>query len=133
MNSESTLRSRRGCSPFGEPQLDAFRDLLLSRQEEVARSLAGLTKAGLRPPGDGSSVPVHTADLATETFDQEMSLDGMARTQVELSQIHDALERIEHRSYGLCNDCGQAISVARLEALLTAEFCIDCKSRLEAT
>ncbi len=132
MNSESALRSRRGCSPFNETELESFRALLLARQEEVSKSLAGLTEAGLRPPTEGSSVPVHTADLAADTFDQEMSLDGMARAQVELQQLHDALERIDHRSYGLCNDCGQAIATARLEALPTAEFCIDCKSRLEA-
>src|SRR5690349_18858992 len=108
MNSESALRSRRGCSPFGETELAAFRTLLIERQEEVSRSLVGLTEAGLRTPTDGSSVPVHTADLAADTFDQDMSLDGMARAQVELNQIYDALERIDHRSYGLCNDCGQA-------------------------
>ena len=74
---------------------------------------------------------MHVADLASETFDQEMSLEGMARVREELQGIADALERIEHRCYGLCNDCGTTISRARLEAMPTAEYCIDCKSRLE--
>jgi len=85
MNSESALRSRRGCSPFAEVELASFRARLLARQEVVSRSLAGLAEAGLNRPTDGSSVPLHTADLAADTFDQEMSLDGMARAQVELT------------------------------------------------
>jgi len=131
MNSESALRARRGCSPFSEADLEQFRTVLLARKTEVEKSLAGLSEAGLRTMGDGSSVPVHVADLATDTFDQEMSLEGMTRTREELQDIGDALERIEHRSYGLCNYCGSTISRARLEAIPTAEFCIDCKSRLE--
>src|SRR4051812_37768966 len=106
MNSESALRARRGCSPFSEQELETFRVRLLARLAEVDRSLAGLSEAGLRTPGDGSSVPIHTADLASETFEQILSLDCMARTQEEMAGLRDALERIDNRSFGLCNDCG---------------------------
>ena len=131
MNSESALKARRGCSPFSEPDLDTFKTRILLRREEVSRSLRGLSEAGLRTHGDGSSVPIHEADLASDTFEQNISLDCMARAQEEMNQLHDALERIENRSYGLCNDCGQTIGAARLDAMPTAEYCIDCKSRIE--
>ena len=131
MNSESALRARRGCSPLTEPELEIFRSRLVARQSEVSRSMVGLSEASLRTPTDGSSVPLHTADLASETFEQNLSLDCLARAQDELVQLRDALERIDNRSFGLCNDCGTAISAARLDAMPTAEYCIDCKSRLE--
>jgi RNA polymerase-binding protein DksA len=105
--------------------------MLEERQAHVEKMLAGLSEAGLRTAGDGSSVPVHVADLAAEVFEQDMSLDGMGRARVELQNIAEALERIDNRSFGLCNDCGSAISAARIEARPTAEYCIDCQSRLE--
>jgi RNA polymerase-binding protein DksA len=131
MNSESALKARRGCSPYGEAELGGFRALLEERNARVLKMQEGLSEAGLRPRGEGSSVPVHAADLEGDVFDQGMSLDAMARARAELQNIAEALERIDNRSFGLCNDCGAAIAAARIEAMPTAEYCIDCQSRQE--
>jgi RNA polymerase-binding transcription factor DksA len=135
MNSESALKARRGCSPFSPVDLDRFKSLLIDRAVTVEKMLGGLTDATRQTAGEsvggGSSVPVHLAELASETFEQELSLDFMARSQEELREIQDALERIEYRCYGLCTQCGLAIPTVRLDAMPTAEFCIDCKSRAE--
>jgi RNA polymerase-binding protein DksA len=52
------------------------------------------------------------------------------------AKLKDALDDVEHAlakhdkgAFGLCEDCGKAIASARLEAMPTARFCIDCASR----
>lgn len=47
----------------------------------------------------------------------------------EIAQIDKALKRIEDGGYGQCQECGEKIDEARLEALPYAEFCINCASK----
>ena len=45
-----------------------------------------------------------------------------------LSDIDDALAKIENGSYGTCEQCGKPIGDARLEAMPAARLCIKCAS-----
>lgn len=42
------------------------------------------------------------------------------------SKVDNALARIEDGTYGTCERCGEAIPVARLDALPYTTFCVDC-------
>ena len=46
-----------------------------------------------------------------------------------LSEVEDALGKIEAGTYGRCESCGKAIAPARLEAKPAARLCIDCASK----
>jgi len=48
-----------------------------------------------------------------------------------ISLIDDAIERLANGEYGICMECGERISEARLMARPYAIFCIKCKSRQE--
>ena len=48
-----------------------------------------------------------------------------------MKKIDSALERIEDGSFGECEDCGEDISMKRLLARPTAQFCISCKEEQE--
>jgi RNA polymerase-binding transcription factor DksA len=71
------------------------------------------------------------ADSGTKTFEREheMSLVIYARDMV--LQTERALERIENKSYGLCEDCGTAIGKARLQVFPRATLCMICKQKEE--
>ena len=45
--------------------------------------------------------------------------------------VEAALERIEERSYGECEDCGKAIRKTRLKAIPYTPLCINCASKRE--
>src|SRR3954471_4072808 len=45
-----------------------------------------------------------------------------------LSDIDDALAKIDAGTYGTCEQCGQPIGEARLEAMPAARLCITCAS-----
>src|SRR5438477_12656665 len=49
--------------------------------------------------------------------------------QETLSEVENALSKFEAGSYGTCENCGQPISPARLEAKPAARHCINCASK----
>lgn len=71
------------------------------------------------------------ADAGSASFEREtaQSLSNHARRL--LSQIDDALRRMDEGTYGICERCAQPIELARLEALPYALLCLDCKRRDE--
>ena len=64
---------------------------------------------------------------------QEMSKETGRRRRQKLIQIEAALRRIEEDDYGICQECGEDIATARLEADPTALLCIECASAREIT
>lgn len=49
----------------------------------------------------------------------------------QLIRVHRALHKIDVGDYGYCEECGQAIPFARLQAQPESEFCVDCLQALE--
>jgi DnaK suppressor protein len=47
-------------------------------------------------------------------------------------KIKKALERIENGTFGICERCGEDISIKRLTARPVTTLCIDCKTKEEA-
>jgi DnaK suppressor protein len=46
-------------------------------------------------------------------------------------EIDEALERIEDKTYGICEDCGKRVTSNRLKIMPFARLCITCKSESE--
>ena len=136
MNDETTVRQRQNCSPLSPEELARFRELLLTEQSAVLASCQGLSHVALRQSGDAggddASVTEDAADMSASLCEQDLSLGFLGRAQAELQEIGRALDRIDRRSYGLCDGCGKAIPVPRLEAIPTAGACLECKSQAEA-
>jgi DnaK suppressor protein len=68
------------------------------------------------------------ASFETERLYEYALKDRERRSIVELI---DALKRIDEGIYGICEDCGKAISEKRLKAAPSATLCIDCKAEAE--
>jgi len=134
MTTESSISARRP-SPYPPQALGRFQRILLDRQTNLLHSCAGLSHVALQKAGarsnDDSQVTDDPADLAAGTCEQNFSIQMLGRLQAELEEIADALERIQDRSYGTCEQCGKPIPEARLEAIPTADTCIPCKSAQE--
>lgn len=72
------------------------------------------------------------ADLAEADHEQEMSLFFKNRGQDELRQIDEALERIRHGDYGVCEECGEDIPKKRLEVQPYSLLCVECQEKIES-
>ena len=51
--------------------------------------------------------------------------------KVLLAEIEHALDKLNQGTYGLCDNCGQSIDPARLEAIPHANLCLNCKALQE--
>ena len=66
---------------------------------------------------------------ATETLELEKRTVLEKRIKEQLADVEHALHKFEEGTYGLCDNCGQAIDPARLEALPQASLCMKCKAQ----
>jgi RNA polymerase-binding transcription factor DksA len=101
------------------------------RGDVHAMADAALKKTRSEASGDLSYMPIHMADMGTDNFDQEFTLNLMQTEEDTLGQIEGALERIEEGVYGTCVECEGRIPKTRLNALPYTPYCVKCASKIE--
>ena len=72
------------------------------------------------------------ADMAYDYAYRSRRLSLLEQLEDQLAEVNKALKRIDEETYGICTNCGKNILPERLEALPSAELCIDCQ-RQEGT
>ena len=74
--------------------------------------------------GDLSLMPLHPADLGTDTMNEELDESNATRATRELNEIDAALERLykSPERFGLCDD-GREIPFERLDIIPWARTC----------
>jgi len=75
--------------------------------------------------GDLTSMPLHMADLGTDTMQQELDASNATRVSRELAEIDVALEKLYQtpKKFGICEDTGKDIPFARLDLIPWARTC----------
>jgi RNA polymerase-binding protein DksA len=113
--------------------LKHYRTLLLERRSALVGTLTGMEEQALRSNGGNlSNMPLHMADIGSDTYEQDFTL-GMAEAERQLlSEIDAALQRIANRSYGVCQMTGKPIPKARLNAKPWAKYTIEAARLVEA-
>lgn len=76
-----------------------------------------------------SMATIHPAEVGTENYLKELDFALVENEQHLLSEVRDALRRIDDGSFGRCEVCGTSIREARLRALPYARLCIGCAER----
>jgi len=71
------------------------------------------------------------ADAGTKTFEREHEMSLVYNARDMVLQTERALERIDTKTYGRCEDCGNAIGKARLQVFPRATLCMVCKQKEE--
>ena len=103
--------------------LTRMKELLLSQKKEILSQ----TQQERDIDMDGDET-----DLIQGAMIAEMNNRLTSRATFKLKQIDDALQRIDKQTYGLCQDCDEAIPEKRL--LLNPHFqtCVSCAEDREA-
>lgn len=114
-------------------QVEFFKDMLLRKREEVLERIERLREVALESNykesnGDHSGYSFHMADQGTDAMEREKAFLFLSREEKYLSQIQQALQRIELNEYGICRVCGEEIDPKRLEIVPTARICVPCKN-----
>jgi len=104
-------------------RIDDLRRMLLDRQHTLLHQVA-------RAEDDIRWLDTNVLpELEEEAQEENLSrllgrLDARGRN--EIAAIDEALARIERGDYGACDECGEEIPIARLEALPSATLCVTC-------
>src|SRR5713226_10313744 len=103
-----------------QQQLLELRDRLNGDVDHLADE--ALRKTGREAGGNLSSMPIHMADLGTDAFEQENTLNLLQNEEQVLAAIAAALERLDQGTFGRCEEGNAEIPEARLRALLYARY-----------
>jgi len=114
--------------PFmNERQLEYFKQKLLNWKEDILRE-SRETVSHLQCETENHP---DLADRASSETDRALELRTRDRQRKLISKIDDALRRIEEGVYGFCEETGEPISLARLEARPIATLSVEAQERHE--
>lgn len=99
--------------------LSRLHDRLASQRAELRRTLHD----DLRSLADGDRDALYN--------DATVSIITQAEAR-QLDAVEDALARMRRGEYGVCEECGRSIALARLEAVPYAALCVSCQEASEA-
>ena len=71
------------------------------------------------------------ADAGTKTFEREHEMSLVYNARDMVLQTERAIERIDTKTYGRCEECGNPIGKARLQVFPRATLCMVCKQKEE--
>jgi DnaK suppressor protein len=114
--------------PFmNERQLEYFKQKLNAWKEEILRE-SRETVAHLQKETENHA---DLADRASSETDRALELRTRDRQRKLISKIDQALRRVEDGSYGYCEETGEPIGLARLDARPTATLSLEAQERHE--
>jgi DnaK suppressor protein len=110
-----------------ERQLEYFRAKLINWKEDILR---GSRETVTHLQTDTENHP-DLADRASSETDRALELRTRDRQRKLISKIDEALRRIEDGIYGYCEETGEPIGLARLEARPIATLSLEAQERHE--
>jgi DnaK suppressor protein len=114
--------------PFmNERQVEYFKQKLLNWKEEILRE-SRETVTHLQAETENHP---DLADRASSETDRALELRTRDRQRKLIAKIDDALRRIEEGVYGFCEETGEPIGLARLEARPIATLSVEAQERHE--
>lgn len=117
---------------LSEPEIEHYRELLLTKRGELVGDLNAMEAQALKSNGgDLSHMPIHMADIGTDTYDQDFMLSLAENERQQLREIDAALQRIAEGSYAICQLTGKPIPKTRLNAKPWARYTIEAAREFE--
>lgn len=111
---------------------ERLRRLLIKMREDIVKE----AKNEIRKFKEGEKKQMvesvmDDGDLSFVDLSEDISLKQLSAHRDKLIKIDEALRKINENTYGLCEDCGDEISVERLKIIPFASYCRDCQEKKE--
>jgi len=119
-------------SPWTAAEIKVVRTEISKELERLRRELALVEiemDALIQESGEGAGDD--QADAGTKTFEREHEMSLVINARDMVLQTERALERIDNKTYGNCEECGVPIGKARLQVFPRATLCMLCKQKEE--
>jgi DnaK suppressor protein len=108
--------------------LKEIRKNLETRKREIQEGVIDDMNGDLNQDPNNMADPT---DLATSESDHSFSIRLRERERKLMAKIDEAIDRIDQKTYGICESCGDEIGEGRLRARPVTTLCIQCKTEQE--
>jgi RNA polymerase-binding transcription factor DksA len=118
-------------TPYSDEELEYFKKLLLEQQKESEKTIDNL-KESLddfydHDVDEYSSLGHHSGDLGSEEEQKETDYILIGREEDKIKRIKAALDRIDKKTYGVCQETGKKIAKERLEIIPWAIYSMEAR------
>jgi DnaK suppressor protein len=113
-----------------DEQISYFQKRLEAMKLELTKVIEG-SKKEVSTPDESKGYSQHSADEGTDDFVRSVHLRVTDKEFAMLRQIDRALEKIQERTYGICDISGEVIPLKRLEALPYATTTVKAQEKME--
>ena len=107
-----------------QPERQQFHEMLLAKQTVLQDRMDRRDDLEVQVSPD-------EFDARLQLVDREFQSGLLHQTALDLRQVRSALQRMDNGSYGICGECDEPISIARLKVIPWANFCIKCQEQVE--
>ena len=126
------MANKKQTSKLSKKQLDHYRQLLVEKMYEILGDVSALEETLFQGSGYLSKVPVHLADVGTDSYEQEFNLGLVAEERKTLLDIQHAMDRFVDGSFGICEGLGTPIEINRLEAIPWTRYSLKYARMIES-
>lgn len=120
---------------MSKADLERYHTMLLAMRTRLTGDVSHLTDEAMRVRGgqDNASLSSSSdlADQGSESYELESTLSLLQNQEQTLEEIDEALERVRQGTFGRCEECGESIAKARLQALPYTRHCVSCARKLQ--
>ena len=115
---------------MNEGQVAYFKNRLEAERQEVHERIE--TQSTNVVISDSNEM-ADEVDRAAMEEAHRLELNRIDHDKLHIKKIVSALRRIESGDYGYCDNCGDEISIKRLQARPESRLCLECQSTKEFT
>ncbi|HYW36099.1 MAG TPA: TraR/DksA C4-type zinc finger protein [Balneolaceae bacterium] len=116
-------------TPYSEEELQHFKKLLEDEWAETNENLdnlhASLEDIESNTSDENTAAAHHQSDVASDEDEREKLLIMIGKEDEKMDEIKAALDRIEQKTYGICEDTGKKIQKGRLEAIPYTRYSVN--------
>ncbi|MGD0038510.1 MAG: TraR/DksA family transcriptional regulator [Bacteroidota bacterium] len=124
------VQSKKG---YSKTELEQFKKIILEKRKEILEELESLKSTMMDVTTGQYEIENSTYSLhmeqGTDAMEREKTFLFASREGKFLNYLDDALQRIQHGTYGFCSECGNLIDKERLKAVPHAHQCVKCKMK----
>ena len=118
---------------YTDDELEEFKEIIVNKLEKAEEDLALLTEAYTNHSENDTNDTSPTFKVLEEgqqVLSKEENSRMAARQQRFITNLENALVRIQNKTYGICRVSGKLISKERLRAVPHATLSIDAKLKM---
>jgi len=119
-------------SAANQKRHELLKKILLKKRNEVVAGLeAQMGRRLTRETGQKIDSAMDSADMSSQDMDQGIDSSLLEMKYEQYKDIADAFRKLQNKTFGLCEECGEEIDIKRLQVNPLARYCIACKMKKE--